>query len=329
MRLKAQLAVWKARHGLTSLTAKKHGRGLQIIAKVNPEGVAGDAAISVEDMSPGEVSALLRRVADRLLACKDVDARSKSVARESDEKGVSKVISIESGVDWPAAVKHSMAHDHSATTWKGIHHEVGTSGEKVKGQKRPGGSNVVLGSGFAYSDLAKQLSELGRQFGGDPAVAQFVNTLVQTGEMPEGLGSKEQQLVAKTAALMFHREAVRNRATMLTAMMTTSSLEKGQLSWNEALGAKEEFPMAPKGAAKANRRLEQDIGMKPLDHEQPGREKRLGKTGEGDKMAGSEKKALLRWLCMELNVKKPIFNTEADLEDYVFDKAKKFYRIKQ
>ena len=366
IRLKAQLALWRARYRLTALSIEKQGNDrVRVIAKVNPEGVVEDGYQPEGDT----LLVLIRQVAKRILDRKDVKAAEKKIGETRTEtpsdsgKTITHNHNIQPREGWPALGKYlrkDVAQEEGSRhrpLWSMDNFTVGQS-QSSKGtqdivvpqqkawrdfitKKRVGGKMQKLG--HYDPDIRTEFQKLRAGGHGDDEIAIAMRALITRGSI-RGFRHDDAQSLGAMTELMFGLEVARNSATIVTAPMLSELVAAGEMTWDEALEA---FPMSPEQAVKKADSVHKDLADKVRSgklgnySEAQAKEKsdsleslmvkqdrkEMASPDEVEATKRQEENIVVKWLKMKMETEKPIFDSQRDAMNYIERKIAGYYGL--
>jgi hypothetical protein len=348
IRLRAQLAIWRLKYGLSQLRVKEQGsRGIEFFAKVNPEAVFGNGV----KIDGNELLKFIREVVQKevLSHTKVKDARQEI---QNQKKENPKGLHLPPGKSeyFPAAAKHyreterPLPEEGENISYHNEKIKIGNEETIVNEQQKNSKNGVpyekTLGLG-TYPEIAEELNKLISQDsqGLSPArVAQAMQELVQKGQLPDYIENnttlnkkdkkKLREKITRLTWLMFGGEAERRLETIAISPMILELISKGKMDLQEAFNndGNPIFPMAMEGAVEASRRLDADAEPQTFC-QRPGN---VGTSGQAEKLKQKEIDAIVRWV-NEIGIQGNEINgdKEEHIKEFISKKVKEFYLLHQ
>lgn len=227
-RLWAGLKSLRAFHRLRALTATSDGRGVKVVARVNPSATVGDADFPTD----AELNAIVREVAEEIMQ----EAWVRSMG-DPDDPG---------GKAFLGRARDEQFPSRDLPTGQRRTHRVGADGTAVTEQRGEGYDSRTRGNYLVEAlgpydrpsstrpPVHQVLTDLG---GGDDRVgAQRLSKFVRTGQVPAALQGQRENLAA-AAHLLFTRESARNVANVAHSAMAADLVASGKSSFKEMVAS--------------------------------------------------------------------------------------------
>jgi hypothetical protein len=337
IRLRTQLAFWKARYGLSRLSLERQGASLvRIHAQVNPE-----ADVTTAYMPQGEeLRNLIHDVAEEIRQRPDVQAMAQSMESQAGTK--EDPIEVPSGLGLPALVEHMRSGKRPAgEPWKS--HKRYKVGETVvtEGQ-RPGheyNAHVAMGGPSAYPNISsKTLGKMMQDTGmTDARVAVAFRDYIRGKQLPEELRTHTAKF-DRLKLLLFGREAIRNPGMIAFSPMTLMLIasNKDPMTWHEALAAYESdpnrlggrgvLPMSMKDAQASALELEEERRIRKEAEKNGKPLPTIARSDNAKELATREIELATRWLTTMMKAEGlQAFKDQNHAKEFIKQKIVEFY----
>jgi flagellar biosynthesis protein FliQ len=332
--LESRLLLWQGVFRLSSLSLDRRGDHFQVIARVNPGAILGTG------FTPNRILRLrtIRRVANLLLNHPNVRAESERMHQQwisSDEP-----IAIRPKIGLLALVRMfkiaarerisapRLTQRYSFFQGGGFVIETFQSDQPVVNAfvswvERLPLPSESLPSG-SYTGI---LGRIGRMIpGGDIEVARAIPNIIRSTALRQYPG-----LLQEFTFLLFGREAVRNRAALVTSAMLTELVEERKITWRQAIT--QYHPMygleAQRGAGVLGQALQtremRNVLQSYIEPQLPSVQRPFGLTerARAREIANRELNVIERWVML----RQPLFRSMGDFRKYVEKFMKRFHGL--
>ncbi|MER6499118.1 hypothetical protein ABT218_06880 [Streptomyces sp. NPDC001455] len=338
-RLRTQLFAWRTRYRLSSLSVKRSGDSIDVVAKVNPEGKVAEKIVS--KLGP-DLHAMLSRIGNDLITRPDIindakkiqEDRLKAKQKQEEERVKTQELREEKAAAHAAATgKETKVEDvplpsrtgksqaaealaiHDQTLRRRAHTddviEV-TPGLEVKERQTysPAPGHIkTYGLGVGHYDPAviNILDGLSKKGYTTPQIQKAVTEIAQGSPPSYARFSRDPAAAAQLAALvrlMFAVEGGRNPIALATSTMTWESAHLPDTNWKDVVINYN--PMAPKGINATVR-----ASLVPESERSPAMQLKV------ERMLKNEMETTVRWVESLMSGDNPLFETEHECKIFV------------